>query len=75
MHTLKKKGVCIFMSKNNKDKNNNKIKEQNKNMKMEISEDATKYGEWMSSFFEWVTPDKQKDRAEELNDMTKNREN
>ena len=59
----------------NKNNNNDKVKEQSKKMSMEIGEDATKYGEWMSSFFEWVTPDKQKDRAEELNDMTKNEEN
>ena len=68
------------MDKNNKGNNKNKnmdrvkVKEQSKEMNMEIGEDATKYGEWMSSFFEWVTPDKQKDRANELNDMTKDKE-
>ena len=38
----------------------------------EIGEDATQYGEFVSSYFAWVPPAKQKERADELNEMTKN---
>ena len=34
-------------------------------------EDTTKYGEFISSYFAWLTPERQKKRAKELNDMTK----
>lgn len=34
-------------------------------------EDATKYGEFVPSFDHWITPDEQKERADELEKMTK----
>ena len=34
-------------------------------------EETTKYGEFISSYFAWVGLNKQKTRAEELNEMTK----
>ena len=34
-------------------------------------EDFTKYGEFVSSYFAWLTPEKQKKRAKEIDDMTK----
>lgn len=34
-------------------------------------EDTTKYGEFISSYFNWLPPEKQKKRAKELDDMTK----
>lgn len=37
-------------------------------------EDATKYGEFVSSFFGWISPEKQKDRVEELEKITKKEE-
>jgi len=40
--------------------------EKRKNNKKESGEDATKYGEFVSSFFGWITPKHQKERAEEL---------
>ncbi len=39
--------------------------------KKENGEDATKYGEFVSSFFTWITPKTQKNRTEELENMTK----
>lgn len=39
--------------------------------KKERGEDATKYGEFISSFFEWKTIDKQKEIAKKLEDITK----
>ena len=37
-------------------------------------ENSTKYGEFVSSYFGWVSPEKQKDRGEELEKITKNEE-
>ena len=37
-----------------------------------LEEDSTKYGEFISSFFGWTTLDKQKEKAKELDNMTKN---
>ncbi len=34
-------------------------------------EDATKYGEFVSSYFAWLTLDGQKERARDLDKMTK----
>lgn len=42
-------------------KNENQIK----------NEDSTKYGEFISSYFSWLTLDGQKEKAKEMNNMTK----
>ena len=39
--------------------------------KNETEEDVTKYGEFISSYFAWLTPERQKKRAKEIDDMTK----
>ena len=39
---------------------------------VEVGEDSTKYGEFISSYFAWVPLKKQKRRADELENMTKN---
>ena len=44
---------------------------EKKNIK--LNEDTSKYGEFVSSYFSWITLDKQKERAKELDDMTKNK--
>ena len=38
-------------------------------------EDATKYGEFVSSYFAWLTLDGQKERADKLNKMTNKKNN
>lgn len=38
----------------------------------ETSEDATKYGEFVSSYFGWVTSKIQKDRVEEMENIEDN---
>lgn len=38
----------------------------------EVGEDATKYGEFISTYFAWVSMPEQKDRVKELENMTKN---
>ena len=37
-------------------------------------EDTTKYGEFVSSFFGWITPENQKHRVNEIEKMTNNEE-
>lgn len=40
--------------------------------KKEKAEDSTKYGEFVSSFFAWVTPEEQKENVKRLEKITKN---
>lgn len=40
----------------------------------EVGEDATKYGEFISSYFAWVSLPQQKEKVEELQDITKEKE-
>jgi len=47
---------------NKKDKNN---------IKDERIEDTTMYGEFISSFDQWITPDRQKKVAQHLEEVTK----
>lgn len=48
--------------------------EDKKEIKHSISEieDATKYGEFVSSYFAWLTLDRQKKKAKDMENMTKN---
>ena len=46
---------------NKKNKN-----EDLENMELEIGEDTTKYGEFVSSYFAWVSLPKQKEKVEKL---------
>ena len=61
---------------NNIDKYRNEDAEErvNKSLeeKYEVGEDSTKYGEFISSYFAWISLPNQKERAEELQNMTKN---
>ncbi len=48
---------------------------QTKDMKAEIGdledmEDVTKYGEFVSSYFAWISPERQKKRANEMENIT-----
>ena len=45
------------------DKNNNPEK-------FEIGEDATKYGEFISTYFAWISPEEQKKKVEKLQNIT-----
>lgn len=49
--------------------------QENKEYREENGEDVTKYGEFVSSYFLWVTPEKQKENAKKLENITKNKEN
>ena len=41
------------------------------NNEIEVGEDTTKYGEFISSYFAWVTLPEQKDKAKKLENITK----
>lgn len=72
MHiTIKRKRVCIFME--DKTKKQEKEKQIEYGME-EVGEDATKYGEFISSYFAWVSLPEQKEKVEELQDITKEKE-
>ena len=68
-------------NKNFKLKQRESIKNENPYRKNKINgdkrneEDSTKYGEFVPSFFNWMTLDEQKERANELKNITKNDEN
>lgn len=62
------KGMCFFMSEN-MDLGKN-IRESSE----EVGEDATKYGEFISSYFAWVSLPQQKENVEKLENITKKRD-
>ena len=65
MHKIiKNYGGAFFMDE--KDKMNRSYLEELSNC-----EDCTKYGEFVSSYFAWTGLNRQKIRADELNNMTK----
>ena len=75
MHITIKRRVYFFMEKINKNKIQNQIKEVNKTVKEEIGnieeeEDVTKYGEFVSSYFAWLTLERQKKQTKKMENMT-----
>ena len=54
-----------------------KIKENKENQKIvrrddvEVGEDSTKYGEFVSSYFAWIPLPEQKEKAKRLENITK----
>ena len=58
---------------NNKKAMTNKVKEEIGSM--EEMEDSTKYGEFVSSYFAWLTLEGQKKRANHLENITDNSKN
>lgn len=66
------------MKKDDKDITNiNQVndKEETASKEVEVGEDTTKYGEFISSYFAWVTLPEQKDKAKKLEDITKTNKN
>ncbi len=66
----RKKGIKAKESgkKINQQGQTNKMKEEIG--RLEEAEDVTKYGEFISSYFAWLTLDKQKKKANEMENMT-----
>ena len=50
------------------------MEKDNKKIHPEVGEDTTKFGEFVSSYFAWIPLPKQKQRAEELEKIKKNKE-
>ena len=46
-------------------------KKEKMDLQVEVGEDASKYGEFISSNFAWISLAKQKERAEHLEEVTK----
>ena len=57
----------------NKNRNEDAEKRVNRDLeeKYEVGEDSTKYGEFISSYFAWISLPNQKEKVEELEKMTK----
>lgn len=53
----------------------NGVISMDENKDIEISEDVTIYGENVPSTFQWVTPDKQRERARELAKKSEGKKN
>lgn len=60
------------MNKNEKDIE--LMKKAREQFGVEVGEDTTKYGEFISSYFAWVPLPEQKEKAEEMEKMTRNEE-
>ena len=52
-----------------------KDKESFNSNEVEVGEDSTKYGEFISSYFAWITLPEQKENAKRLQNITKKDEN
>ncbi|AUG58443.1 hypothetical protein [Acetivibrio saccincola] len=48
-------------------------KNNKNNIKDERIEDTTRYGEFISSFHQWIAPEKQREKARYLAEVTKNK--
>ncbi len=55
-------------------KRSKNLKKAREKYGVEVGEDATKYGEFISSYFAWISLPEQKEKAEELQKMTKKKE-
>lgn len=63
-----------MLKKDNNDINNvNQLnyKDEIHSREVEVGEDTTKYGEFISSYFAWITLPEQKDKAKKLENITK----
>lgn len=47
------------------------VKESKEEFGVEVGEDCTKYGEFISSYFAWIPLQVQKEKAEEMQEITK----
>ncbi len=52
----------------------NKKENKEQDHKVEVGEDATKYGEFISSYFAWISLPEQKEKAKKLENITKKEE-
>ena len=62
------------MSDKKIEENKENQKRARKNMEVEVGEDSTKYGEFVSSYFAWIPLPEQKEKAKRLQNITKKKE-
>ena len=62
------------MSDKKIEENKENQKRTRKNMEVEVGEDSTKYGEFVSSYFAWIPLPEQKENAKRLQNITKKKE-
>ena len=63
-----------MLKKDNNDINNiNQLNHKNEthSKEVEVGEDTTKYGEFISAYYAWITLPEQKDKAKKLENITK----
>lgn len=68
----KQEGECVIFM------NDEKREEKEKQVEYgvaEVGEDATRYGEFISSYFAWVSLPEQKEKVERLQNITKKKKN
>ena len=75
---MNKSDKTVESSKNKEKENQINQNGQTRNMKEEIGqmeeiEDVTKYGEFVSSYFAWLTLEKQKEKAKKMETITNQR--
>ena len=62
--------MLFFVCKNKYERGVQMDNKENK-LHPDVGEDTTKYGEFVSSYFAWIPLPEQKQKAEEMNNMTK----
>ena len=75
---MNKSDKTVESSKNKEKENQINQNGQTHNMKEEIGqmeeiEDVTKYGEFVSSYFAWLTLEKKKEKAKKMENITNQR--
>ena len=59
----------------NKEQKRKNLKQVRQEFGIEVGEDSTKYGEFISSYFAWISLPEQKEKVEKMENMTKKEEN
>lgn len=68
---------CAFMNENlekkitSEEQRRRNFEKAREEFGVEVGEDSTKYGEFVSSYFAWIPLPEQKEKAKEMQDMTK----
>ena len=68
---------CIFMNENlekkitSEEQKKRNLEKAREEFGVEVGEDTTKYGEFISSYFAWISLPEQKEKAEKMQNMTK----
>lgn len=75
MDKFSKEKYLENIKKMNNQKQDSKYNKNNEAEELEVGEDSTKYGEFISSYFAWVSLPQQKENVEKLEKITKKDKN